>query len=154
MAESALGSGKLGIMLCGLCALSEGIDLQAAGMAAAGIGAQFHSTPGLMGTFFSASTLGLFIGALVAGRVADSIGRRTVLITSVFLFGACSLLNAMAWNMPSLIAFRLLTGLGLGGALPMVLAYVSENVSAEMATGQRRYGLRHDASRRRIDQHI
>jgi AAHS family 3-hydroxyphenylpropionic acid transporter len=126
MADAALRSGNVGIMLCGLCALSEGIDLQAAGLAAAGIGAQFHPTPSLMGTFFSASTLGLFIGALVAGRAADSIGRRAVLITSVFLFGACSLLNAMAWNMPSLIAFRLLTGLGLGGALPMVLAYVSE----------------------------
>ncbi len=126
MADAALRSGNVGIMLCGFCALSEGIDLQAAGMAAAGIGAQFHPTPSLMGTFFSASTLGLVLGALVAGRVADSVGRRTVLITSVFLFGGCSLLNAMAWNMPSLIAFRLLTGLGLGGALPMVLAYVSE----------------------------
>jgi MFS transporter, AAHS family, 3-hydroxyphenylpropionic acid transporter len=126
MADPALRSSKVGIIFCGLCALSEGIDLQVAGMAAAGIGVQFHPTPTLMGTFFSASTFGLFIGALIAGRVADNIGRRTVLLTSVFLFGGCSLLNAMAWNMPSLVAFRLLTGLGLGGALPMVIIYVSE----------------------------
>ena len=126
MAEAAHSAGKLGIVLCGLCAFSEGIDLQAAGVAAAGIGAQFHPTPSLMGTFFSASTLGLFLGALIAGRIADRIGRRTVLISSVLLFGGCSLLNAVAWNMPSLISFRFLTGLGLGGALPMVMAYVSE----------------------------
>ena len=126
---SEIRSGKIGIIFCSLCALSEGIDLQAAGVAAAGIGTQFHPTPSLMGTFFSASTLGLFIGALLAGRVADRIGRRTVLITSVFLFGGCSLLNALAWNMTSLITFRLLTGLGLGGALPMVITYVSETSS-------------------------
>jgi AAHS family 3-hydroxyphenylpropionic acid transporter len=129
VADSALRSGKVGIIFCGLCALCEGIDLQAAGLAAAGIGAQFHPAPSLMGTFFSASTFGLFVGALVAGRVADRIGRRTVLITSVLLFGACSLLNATAWNMSSLIALRLLTGLGLGGALPMVMAYVSETAT-------------------------
>src|ERR1700675_1245157 len=106
MAEAAHPAGKLGIILCGLCSFSEGIDLQAAGVAAAGIGAQFHPTPSLMGTFFSASTLGLFLGALIAGRIADRIGRRSVLICSVLVFGGCSLLNAMAWNMPSLFSFR------------------------------------------------
>jgi len=126
MAEAAHTAGKLGIILCALCTFSEGIDLQAAGVAAAGIGVQFHPTPNLMGTFFSASTLGLFLGALIAGRIADRTGRRTVLICSVLVFGGCSLLNAIAWNMPSLISFRFLTGLGLGGALPMVMAYVSE----------------------------
>jgi AAHS family 3-hydroxyphenylpropionic acid transporter len=88
-----------------------------------------------MGTFFSASTTGLLLGALVAGRLADRIGRRTVLIVSVFLFGACSLLNAMAWNMVSLISFRVMTGLGLGGALPMVMAYVSETASSKWQRG-------------------
>jgi AAHS family 3-hydroxyphenylpropionic acid transporter len=126
MAEATSPAAKIGIILCGLCTFSEGIDLQAAGVAAAGIGGEFHPVPSLMGTFFSASTSGLFLGALIAGRIADRIGRRSVLICSVLVFGGCSLLNAMAWNIPSLICFRLLTGLGLGGALPMVMAYVSE----------------------------
>jgi AAHS family 3-hydroxyphenylpropionic acid transporter len=129
MANSTSSSVGIGIAFCALCALCEGIDLQAAGVAAAGISAEFHPTPNLMGTFFSASTIGLFFGALIGGRISDSLGRRGVLILSVALFGICSLLNAFAWGMRSLTAFRLLTGLGLGGALPMVLAYVSETSS-------------------------
>ncbi len=126
MANSTSSKVGIGIAFCALCALCEGIDLQAAGVAAPGIGAEFHPTPNLMAIFFSSSTFGLFLGALIGGRISDSLGRRGVLTLSVALFGVCSLLNAFAWDMRSLTAFRLLTGLGLGGALPMVLAYVSE----------------------------
>jgi MFS transporter, AAHS family, 3-hydroxyphenylpropionic acid transporter len=110
-----------------MAALCEGIDLQAAGVAAAGIAVEFGPSPDRMGTFFSASTFGLFVGALAGGRLADSIGRKRVLVGSVALFGLFSLLTAAAWDMSSLIGARLLTGLGLGGALPILLALVSES---------------------------
>jgi AAHS family 3-hydroxyphenylpropionic acid transporter len=64
------------IIFCVFAAMCEGIDLQAAGVAAPGIAAEFRPTPGQFGTFFSASTLGLLFGALIGGRVADSIGRK------------------------------------------------------------------------------
>jgi len=114
------------LVYCACAALCEGIDLQAAGVAAAGIGGEFKLTADQFGTFFSSSTFGLFFGALLGGRLADSIGRKKVLVSSVAVFGLFSLLTAMAWDVPSLIAFRLLTGLGVGGALPMLLALVSE----------------------------
>jgi AAHS family 3-hydroxyphenylpropionic acid transporter len=114
------------IVFCLLVALCEGIDLQAAGVAASGIALQFTPTPRQFGTFFSASTLGLFLGALIGGRLADSIGRKKVLLTSVGLFGLFSLLTTLAWDVQSLSWARLLTGLGLGGALPMLIALVSE----------------------------
>ena len=79
-----------------------------------------------MGTFFSAGTLGLFVGAVVGGRLSDSIGRKGVLVASIALFGLFSLLTAGAWSMQSLILMRLLTGLGLGGALPNLLTLVNE----------------------------
>src|SRR5579885_3093591 len=87
MALSTSSKVGIGIAFCALCALCEGIDLQAAGVAAPGIGAEFHPNPNLMATFFSSSTFGLFLGALVGGRVSDSLGRRGVLILSVALFG-------------------------------------------------------------------
>ncbi len=114
------------LVYCACAALCEGIDLQAAGVAAAGIGGEFKLTADQFGTFFSSSTFGLFFGALIGGRLADSIGRKKVLVSSVAVFGLFSLLTAMAWDVPSLTAFRLLTGLGVGGALPMLLALVSE----------------------------
>src|ERR1700676_300476 len=113
------------MIFCLCAALCEGMDLQAAGVAAAVIGAEFKPTPDQFGTFFSASTFGLFFGALLGGRLADSIGRKKVLVAAVGAFGFFSLLTASAWNMQSLMWMRLLTGLGLGGALPMLIALVS-----------------------------
>jgi AAHS family 3-hydroxyphenylpropionic acid transporter len=124
------------IVFCLLTALCEGIDLQAAGIAAAGIGAEFKPTSDQFGTFFSASTFGLFFGALIGGRLADSIGRKKVLVASVTLFGLFSLLTSFAWSASSLTVARALTGLGLGGALPMVLALVAESSTDEQRAGR------------------
>lgn len=114
------------IVCCLLAAFCEGIDLQAAGVAAGGIAPEFKPNPDQLGTFFSASTFGLFIGALAGGRLADSIGRKHVLIASIAIFGVASLLTPLAWDMRSLCEARLLTGLGLGGALPNLIALVNE----------------------------
>ena len=122
------------IPLCLLAAFCEGIDLQAAGVAAAGIGLQFIPAPNVMGNFFAASTLGLFIGAVLGGRMADRVGRRFVLIFSIAAFGLFSLLTAFAWNMQTLTWARFFTGLGLGGALPMVMTMVPEASRAERRT--------------------
>lgn len=118
------------IIYCVLAAFCEGIDLQAAGVAAPGIGAQFKPTPDQFGNFFSASTFGLVFGAIIGGRMADSIGRKRVLIAAIGLFGLFSVLTGFAQSLPTLILVRALTGLGLGGALPMLLALVTETSSA------------------------
>jgi AAHS family 3-hydroxyphenylpropionic acid transporter len=122
-----ISAASLTIVFCLCAALCEGIDLQAAGVAASGIAAEFQPSPERMGNFFSASTLGLFFGALLGGRLADGIGRKRVLVGSVALFGLFSLLTAVSRDIDSLSATRLLTGLGLGGALPILVALVSEN---------------------------
>jgi MFS transporter, AAHS family, 3-hydroxyphenylpropionic acid transporter len=121
----------LTVFYCLLVALCEGIDLQAAGVAAAGIGAEFKPTPDQFGNFFSSSTIGLFFGAVMGGWLADRLGRKRVLVASIGLFGLFSLLTSFATGIPSLILARGLTGLGLGGALPMLLALVTERSSAK-----------------------
>ena len=57
----------LTVLICFLVALFEGIDLQAAGVAAPQIIPLFKLTPVQAGQFFSASTLGLLIGAPLSG---------------------------------------------------------------------------------------
>ena len=74
--------------------------------------------------------LSMFFGAIVGGRLADRIGRKRVLVFATTVFGLFSLLTALAWDVPSLTAARLLTGLGLGGALPNLVALGSENAPA------------------------
>lgn len=122
------------IGLCFLVALLEGLDLQAAGIAAPGLAAAFGLGKLQMGWVFSAGILGLLPGALAGGWLADRIGRKRVLIGSVALFGLFSLATAHAWSLPSLLLARLLTGVGLGAALPNLIALCSE------AAGQRLRG--------------
>lgn len=114
------------IALCFAVAVLEGIDFQAPGIAARGMAAAFELDKLQMGWVFSAGILGLLPGALVGGWLADRIGRKRVLIASVALFGIFSIATAHAWDLNSLIVARLLTGVGLGAALPNLIALCSE----------------------------
>ena len=114
------------IGLCFLVALMEGLDLQAAGIAAQGMAAAFELDKLHMSWVFSAGIFGLLPGAFVGGWLADRIGRKRVLMASVALFGLFSLITALAWDFNSLLIARCLTGVGLGAALPNLIALTSE----------------------------
>jgi AAHS family 3-hydroxyphenylpropionic acid transporter len=116
----------LTIGLCFLVALLEGLDLQATGIAAPHMAKEFALTPAMLGWVFSAGLLGLLPGAFVGGWLADRMGRKRILILAVLLFGGFSLATAHAWDYPSLLVARLMTGLGLGAALPILIAMASE----------------------------
>ncbi|EFP0623600.1 3-(3-hydroxy-phenyl)propionate transporter MhpT [Escherichia coli] len=116
----------LTVGLCFLVALMEGLDLQAAGIAAVGIAHAFALDKMQMGWIFSAGILGLLPGALVGGMLADRYGRKRILIASVALFGLFSLATAISWDFSSLVFARLMTGVGLGAALPNLIALTSE----------------------------
>ena len=115
------------VALCFIVALLEGVDIQSAGIAGPGIAAHFQLDKAEMGWVFSSSILGLLPGAFIGGLLADRIGRKTVLIGSVLLFGAFSIVTSMAWDLPSLLSARFMTGLGLGAALPNLIALSSES---------------------------
>lgn len=119
----------LTVALCFLVALIEGIDLQAAGIAAPQMAKEFGMGPGGMGWIFSAALLGLLPGAYVGGRLADRWCAKPVLIGSVMLFGLFSLVTTHAGGYPGLLVARLMTGLGLGAALPLIIAVVANAVS-------------------------
>ncbi len=118
---------RVTICLCFLVAMLEGMELQAAGVAAPQLGPEFGLDPQQLGWFFSIGLIGLLAGAVLGGGFADWIGRRPALIGSIFLFGMFSLATAWAWGFESLMAARLLTGVGLGSALPNLIALVAEN---------------------------
>ena len=68
------------IGLCFMVALMEGLDLQAAGIAAVGMAQAFALDKMQMGWIFSAGILGLLPGALVGGMLADRHGRKRILL--------------------------------------------------------------------------
>ncbi|MEE9103814.1 3-(3-hydroxy-phenyl)propionate transporter MhpT [Pseudomonas nitroreducens] len=126
---------RLTILLCFIVALLEGIDIQSSGIAGPGIAAHFDLDKVQLGWVFSASILGLLPGAFVGGWLADRIGRKRVLTAAVTLFGLFSLLTTQSGSLDSLLAARFMTGLGLGAALPNLIALTSEAAaSAQRAT--------------------
>lgn len=118
----------LTIALCFIVALIEGFDLQAAGTAAAGLRQTFVLDPKMMGWVFSAGIIGLLPGAFFGGWIADRIGRKKILIGAVILFGVFSLLTAYVDSYSHLLLVRFMTGLGLGAALPNLIALCAEAV--------------------------
>jgi MFS transporter, AAHS family, benzoate transport protein len=70
--------------------------------------------------------LGVMVGALAVGPVADVIGRRRTMIATVTGFSVLTLACAFAPNPEVLGVLRFLAGLGLGGVLPVALALVAE----------------------------
>lgn len=119
------------IVICFLVAVIEGIDIQAAGITAAGIRTSFGLDSAQLGIFFSAGILGLLPGALIGGRYADLVGRKMVLIWSVAIFAVFTLCTVWVNSFYSLLMVRFLAGAGLGAAMPNLIALVSEAVSDE-----------------------
>lgn len=115
--------------LCFAIALIEGLDLQSVGVAAPRMAREFNLSVSQMGLAFSAGTFGLLPGAMFGGRLADRIGRKRVLVISACLFGLLSIATALVSDFQTLVIVRVLTGIGLGGALPNLIALSSEAVS-------------------------
>ena len=114
------------IVLCSLAALMEGIDIVSLGLAMPKLGPEFDLASGERGYALSASLVGLAIGAVVGGRLADSIGRKKVLVASMAALGVFSLATTVARDFPVLLLVRLCVGFGLGGAFPMLIAISTE----------------------------
>lgn len=82
--------------------------------------------PGQMGLIGSIGLIGMALGAVISGTVADRIGRKKVFTITVLLYSIASAFCALSWNYQSLLVFRFLVGFGLGGELPVAATLVSE----------------------------
>lgn len=82
--------------------------------------------PGQMGLIGSIGLIGMALGAVVSGTIADHIGRKKVFTITVLLYSIASAFCALSWNYQSLLVFRFLVGFGLGGELPVAATLVSE----------------------------
>ena len=79
---------------------------------------------------FSAFLLTQTATTVVFGKLSDLIGRKTVMLIGIAIFLAGSVLCGLAWSMPSLIAFRLVQGVGAGAVQPVAMTIVGDLYSA------------------------
>lgn len=114
------------LILCFLIVAVDGFDTAAIGYIAPALVQDWDIQKSSLGPVMSAALFGLAFGALFAGPLADRIGRKRVLVVSVFFFGLCSLATAYAPSLGWLTAWRFLTGLGLGAAMPNAVTLTAE----------------------------
>ena len=84
------------------------------------------------GWVVSITFVGMAIGAVFAGGLADRIGRRTVFAMTLLIYSLATALCAFAPNLTWLLLFRFIVGLGLGGQLPVAVTLVSEYIPAHV----------------------
>jgi AAHS family benzoate transporter-like MFS transporter len=91
-------------------------------------------TPVQAGAIGSAGLVGMMIGAIVFGSLADRFGRRSILTFSVALFSVATVLCGFAGDPTLFTVFRFIAGLGIGGILPSVIAMVTDYAPKGMAS--------------------
>ncbi len=114
------------LLMCAAVLFVDGFDTQAIGYVAPELGREWHLSRGALGPVFSAGLLGLMLGNLLFSPLADRLGRKWIVIGSTIAFGFGTLVTAQADSIAFLLVVRFLTGIGLGGAMPNVIALTSE----------------------------
>jgi len=109
-----------------MVAMLDGIDSAAMGFIAPSLLADWKLSRVAFGPILSAAMFGFAIGAMVVGPFADRFGRRKILIGSVLAFGLFNALCALARSPTELAILRLVTGFGLGAAMPTAATLLSE----------------------------
>jgi AAHS family 4-hydroxybenzoate transporter-like MFS transporter len=114
------------IVLCGIVAMLDGFDTQAIAFVAPVIAREWGIETSAFGPVFGAGLLGLTLGALVCGPAGDRLGRKSMILIATMVFGMFALATPFANSLNTLMMYRFLTGVGLGGAMPNIIALTSE----------------------------
>ncbi|AWB07898.1 aromatic acid/H+ symport family MFS transporter (plasmid) [Azospirillum humicireducens] len=114
------------VVLCLFIVLLDGYDTAAIAYIAPSLLTEWGLQRPDLAPVLSAALFGLVAGSLTAGPLSDRIGRRPVLIAAVLVMGAACLASAFAGDLTTLIAWRFITGIALGAAMPTALTLVSE----------------------------
>ena len=93
---------------------------------------EWNLSPAQVGWIGSIGLIGMALGAVLAGTLADRIGRKKVFSITVLLYSLSTGMCALSWSYESLLFFRFLVGFGLGGELPVAATLMSEYAPAHL----------------------
>jgi MFS transporter, AAHS family, 4-hydroxybenzoate transporter len=127
VAEAPLGYIPLLVVVLSFLVITlDGYNYLCLSFVAPALAGQLHIRVADFAPIFSSGYIGVLIGGIVIGPMSDKLGRKGVLLASVALFGVCSLLPIADLSYRHLLAYRFMTGLGLGGAIPSAITLTAE----------------------------
>ena len=117
---------KLAYLFAALAIVVDGFDGQMIGYAIPMIMKEWGVTRATFSIAVASGLVGMAIGSLSAGVLADKFGRKPVLVASVFLFGSSTMLIGFAPDVSAIAMIRFFAGLGIGAALPAATTLTAE----------------------------
>ncbi|WP_040206793.1 MFS transporter [Neobacillus jeddahensis] len=124
-------SGRKLLGIAGMGWMFDAMDVGMLSFIIAALQVEWNLSPGQMGWIGSVNSIGMAVGALVFGLMADRIGRKNVFIITLLLFSVGSGLSALTTSLAAFLVLRFFIGAGLGGELPVASTLVSETVPAD-----------------------
>lgn len=119
------------LSIAGLGWMFDALDVGMLSFIIVALQKEWSLTTQQVGWIGSVNSIGMAIGALVFGAMADRVGRKNVFIITLLLFSVGSGLSALTTSLALFLLLRFLIGMGLGGELPVASTLVSESVSAD-----------------------
>jgi len=114
------------IALCAMCMVIDGFDVQAMGYVAPALIKDWHVAKADFGAVFGAGLVGMAIGALALGIVADMVGRRSVLVGASLTLAASMAACSGADSLHDLLVLRFIAGVSMGAIVPNAIALAGE----------------------------
>jgi putative MFS transporter len=114
------------LLVMGTATFFDAFDVLAIAYVLPALIAVWKLAPRTIGVLISSSFIGQIVGALFFGCLAERIGRLRCAKITIAVYSLMSILCALSWNVPSLLAFRTIQGIGLGGEVPVAAAYINE----------------------------
>ena len=114
------------LVLCFIIMIIDGFDAQAVGFVAPIISVAWDVSKASFSPVFTAGLLGMAIGALVFGALADRFGRKTIIVCCFLTFGVLTVGKALVSSILAMTVLQFVAGLGVGGAMPNAIALISE----------------------------
>jgi MFS transporter, putative metabolite:H+ symporter len=116
--------------VAGLGWMFDAMDVGILSFVIAALHKEWNLTTSQMGWIGSVNSIGMAVGALLFGLMADRVGRKNVFIITLLLFSIGSGLSAFVTSLTLFLILRFFIGMGLGGELPVASTLVSESVPA------------------------
>ena len=116
----------MAVAICLVINMIDGFDVVAIAFAAPEIAGEWSLLPTELGILFSAGLVGMVIGALFFGPVADRVGRRAVILLCLVIVSAGMFASSIAGSLTPLGLLRILTGFGVGGMITSLNTMVAE----------------------------